>query len=87
MEQPTPYFMKNKEWYYHSEQPNRYMLTDVAPEEARKSYRAYYAVWCGDDRGHEYYYYEENGKQYRIDEDGNIIGKLPKSFKPTWFVE
>lgn len=39
---PEPYFMKNKDWYYFDENAFKYMLTDKAPEEARKSYEEYY---------------------------------------------
>ena len=31
-------WMKNKEWYYVDEERNRYVLTDKAPEEARRSF-------------------------------------------------
>lgn len=38
-----PYFMKNKEWYYFDEKEFCYKLTDKAPEEAKKSYKEFYA--------------------------------------------
>lgn len=37
-----PYFLTNKEWYYHDDKINKYFLTDKAPEEARKSYEELY---------------------------------------------
>lgn len=37
-----PYFMENEEWYYHDKKKNRYVLTDKAPEKARKSYEDFY---------------------------------------------
>lgn len=37
-----PYFLKNKEWYYHDDKKNKFYLTDKAPEEARKSYEEFY---------------------------------------------
>lgn len=37
-----PYFMSNKEWYYFDESDFCYKLTDAAPQEARKSYEAFY---------------------------------------------
>ena len=38
-----PYFMKNKDWYYFDEKEFCYKLTDKAPEEAKKSYKEFYA--------------------------------------------
>mgnify|MGYP006970858663 FL=1 len=37
-----PYFLENKEWYYHDDKINKFFLTDKAPEEARKSYEEFY---------------------------------------------
>ncbi len=37
-----PYFMSNKEWYYHDEENMMYKLTDKANEKARKSYEEFY---------------------------------------------
>lgn len=37
-----PYFMENKEWYYHDEEEFKYKLTDKAPLEAIESYNAFY---------------------------------------------
>lgn len=42
MLQEEPYFMKNEEWYKHDDKHNKYVLTDKAPEEARKSYEKFY---------------------------------------------
>lgn len=42
MLQEEPYFMKNKEWYTHDDKHNKYVLTDKAPEEARRSYEKFY---------------------------------------------
>lgn len=38
----VPYFMQNKEWYYHDEKTGTYKLTEKAPEEAKKSYNEWY---------------------------------------------
>ena len=32
-----PYYMKNKEWYYHDEKEGRYEPTDKAPKKLRKA--------------------------------------------------
>lgn len=37
-----PYFMKNKEWYYHDIKSFRYKLTNKAPKKAIESYKKYY---------------------------------------------
>ena len=39
-----PYFMKNKEWYYHDEKEWRYKLTDKAPKKAIESYNEFYKL-------------------------------------------
>ena len=36
-----PYYMKNKEWYYHDEKEGRYELTDKAPKKAQESYEEF----------------------------------------------
>lgn len=36
-----PYFMQNKEWYEYNYVIKCYVLTDKAPEKAKKSYRQY----------------------------------------------
>lgn len=37
-----PYFMSNKEWYYHDKENMMYKLTDKANEEAKQSYEKFY---------------------------------------------
>lgn len=37
-----PYFMENKEWYKFDFQKRKYILTDKAPKEAKKSYEEFY---------------------------------------------
>lgn len=37
-----PYFMTNKEWFYHDEEEWRYKLTDKAPQKAQESYKEFY---------------------------------------------
>ena len=37
-----PYFMTNKRWYKFDFRKRKYVLTDEAPEEAKKSYKEYY---------------------------------------------
>ncbi len=44
MMRTEPYFMKNKEWYYHDPKEWKYKLTDKAPPKARKSYEEFYSV-------------------------------------------
>ena len=39
-----PYFMQNEEWYYHDRKKCKYVLTDKAPEEAKKSYEEFYRM-------------------------------------------
>ena len=48
MLQERPYFMSNKEWYTHDDKHNKFVLTDKAPEEARKSYEKFYNAYCYD---------------------------------------
>lgn len=48
MLQEEPYFMKNEEWYTHDDKHNKYVLTDKAPEEARRSYEKFYNAYCYD---------------------------------------
>lgn len=38
-----PYFLKNPEWYRFDEKNCRYVLTEKATDEARKSYNEYYS--------------------------------------------
>jgi hypothetical protein len=40
---PEPLFMSNPEWYRFDEASFRYVLTDKATAEARKSYEEYYS--------------------------------------------
>lgn len=37
-----PYFMTNEEWYYFDYKNRKYMLTDEAPDKAKRSYKNYY---------------------------------------------
>ena len=37
-----PYFMKNEEWYYFDYNKRKYVLTDKAPDKAKRSYNEYY---------------------------------------------
>lgn len=37
-----PYFMENKEWYYYDAENEKFVLTDKAPEKAKKSYEEFY---------------------------------------------
>ena len=37
-----PYFMSNKEWYYHDEEEFEYKLTDKATQKAKESYVEFY---------------------------------------------
>ena len=37
-----PYFMENREWFTYDVQKRRFVLTDKAPEKAKKSYEEYY---------------------------------------------
>ena len=37
-----PYFMENKSWYTYDVKKRCYVLTDKAPEKAKKSYKEYY---------------------------------------------
>ena len=34
-----PYFLINKEWYKYDEKNKKYILTNNAPEKAKKSYK------------------------------------------------
>ena len=43
MLQEQPFFMTNKEWYYHDKKKNKFFLTDKAPKEAQDSYKKFYA--------------------------------------------
>ena len=37
-----PYFLTNKEWFKYDEKKKIYIITDKAPEKARKSYKEFY---------------------------------------------
>ena len=37
-----PYFMTNKEWFYFDYQKRKFILTDKAPQKAKKSYNEFY---------------------------------------------
>lgn len=37
-----PYFMTNESWYYFDFKEMKYKLTNIAPEEAKKSYKSFY---------------------------------------------
>lgn len=39
-----PYFMTNKEWFYHDEKEEKYKLTDKAPKKAIESYTEFYKI-------------------------------------------
>lgn len=39
-----PYFMENDEWYYFDGTNKMFVLTDKAPQKARKSYEEFYAA-------------------------------------------
>ena len=41
-----PYFMKNEEWYYFDYNKRKYVLTDKAPDKAKRSYNEYYKELC-----------------------------------------
>lgn len=43
MEKVTPYWHKNKEWYYYSLEEKKFKLTDKAPKKAIDSYNIYYS--------------------------------------------
>ena len=49
MTQTKPYFMTNSDWYYFDEDQFKYVLTDKAPEKAKKSYKEFYANVYGGD--------------------------------------
>ena len=38
------YWKKDKSWYYIDEERDRYVLTDIAPEEAHRSFEKYKRV-------------------------------------------
>ena len=40
--QDKPYFMENTDWYEYDFKKRRFVLTDKAPEKAKKSYDAFY---------------------------------------------
>lgn len=42
MRMEEPYFMKNPEWYSFDEKEFKYVLTDKATDEAKKSYDEFY---------------------------------------------
>lgn len=39
-----PYFMQNKEWYYHDKEEWVYKITDKAPLKAEESYKEFYDI-------------------------------------------
>ena len=42
--QDKPYFMYNKEWYEFDFDKRRFVLTEKAPEKAKKSYKEFYTA-------------------------------------------
>lgn len=40
--QDMPYFMENEEWFYYDYEKRKFVLTQFAPEKARKSYEEFY---------------------------------------------
>ena len=42
-----PYFLENKEWYWHDRNQWIYKLTDRAPEKAKESYKDFYNTGLG----------------------------------------
>lgn len=51
---PEPYFMKDPKWFYFDEKEFKYMLTDKAPKEARKSYKEFYNQVYGGENERSY---------------------------------
>ena len=45
-----PYFMKNKEWYEFDFDKRKFVSTDKAPKEAKKSYEEFYEE-LNDEKG------------------------------------
>lgn len=43
MRSELPFFMKNSDWYYTSEDEPKYLLTEKATPEAVKSYNEFYS--------------------------------------------
>ena len=39
-----PYFMTNNEWFYFDLKKKKYVLTDKAPDKAKKSYKEFYKI-------------------------------------------
>ena len=37
-----PYFFENPKWYYFDYAKKKYVLTDLAPEKAKESYKEFY---------------------------------------------
>lgn len=37
-----PYFMTNEAWYYFDYKKRMYVLTEAAPDKAKRSYKQYY---------------------------------------------
>lgn len=42
--QTIPYFLTNTDWYYFDEDEFRYVLTEKATDNARKSYDEFYKI-------------------------------------------
>ena len=38
-----PYFLENEEWYEYDLKKQKYVLTEKAPEKAKKSYEEFYS--------------------------------------------
>ena len=45
-----PYFLTNEEWFEYDEKNKKYILTDKAPEKAKKSYNEFYEKLDGYER-------------------------------------
>ena len=57
-----PYFMTNKEWYRFDFEKDKFVLTEKAPEEAKKSYKKYMKE-------------EENPRKYKNESYKYIINR------------
>ena len=49
--QNEPFFMSNEDWYVYDEEAGCYLLTEKAPEKAKRSYIDFYKnhVYNGED--------------------------------------
>ena len=74
-----PYFMENKEWYWHDPKKCMYKLTDKASTEAKQSYKEFYETLENSYNYSEIFVMTDEEIEAGIQEYKKLVaeGKLP----------